>query len=63
MVERLKIYIYRPDMARINPNLLFTPKGRPYFESRERDKELRDKEEQLVDELNFKKQKPLKIIY
>lgn len=63
MVARLKIYIYRPDMARINPNLLFTPKGRPYFESRERDKELRDKEEQLVDELNFKKQKPLKIIY
>lgn len=63
MVERLKIYIYRPDMARINPNLLFTPKGRPYFESRDRDKELRDKEEQLVDELNFKKQKPLKIIY
>lgn len=62
MAKGLKIYIYRPDMARINPNLLFTIKGQPYFESRDRDKELRDKAEQLKEELDWKKNKPFKII-
>ncbi|MBO7712272.1 MAG: hypothetical protein J6S85_02140 [Methanobrevibacter sp.] len=63
MEKRLKIYIYRPDMAKINPNLLFTPRGNPYFESRDREKELRDKCDELRDELELKKRKPFKIIY
>lgn len=59
-MKNFKIYIYRPDMAKINPNLLFTPRGKPYFESRERDKELREQIEDIREELLWKKNKPLK---
>ena len=58
----LKIYIYRPDMAKINPNLLYTVHGRPYFEDRESEKELKDRVEELEEELFWKKNKPFKII-
>lgn len=61
-VNKLKFYIYRPDMAKINPNLLYTPKGRPFFEDRDREKELEDRVEDLKEEIRWKKNKPFKII-
>ena len=51
----MKIYIYRPDMAKINLNLLYTPQGKPYYESRERDKELKDKKEELEEIIRWQK--------
>ena len=59
---KINFYIYRPDAAKINPNLLYTVKGRPYFEDRDREKELKDKIENLRDEIQLKKIKPFKII-
>lgn len=56
----MKIYIYRPDMAKINPNLLFTPKGRPYFEDRQQMKENRDKIEELKELVRWQKIRGLK---
>jgi len=61
-MRNFKVYIYRPDMAKINPNLLYTLKGRPYYEARERDKEIEDQIEDLKDRLDYKKRKPFKII-
>lgn len=54
-MSKIKIYIYRPDTAKINPNLLYTIKGVPYFESRDRDKELRDKIEDLQEIIRYQK--------
>jgi hypothetical protein len=56
----VKIYIYRPDMAKIHPNLLFTPKGRPYFEDRQQMKENRDKIEELKELVRWQKFRGLK---
>lgn len=54
-MSKFKIYIYRPDTAKINLNLLYTIKGEPYFESRDRDKELRDKIEDLQEIIRYQK--------
>lgn len=51
----MKIYIYRPDMAKIRPELLYTPKGKPFFESRQDEKETRDKIEELKDIIRWQK--------
>lgn len=42
-------------MAKINLNLLYTPQGKPYYESRERDKELKDKKEELEEIIRWQK--------
>lgn len=51
----MKIYIYRPDMAKIRPDLLYTPRGKPYYESRQDDREIRAKIEDLRDALRWQK--------
>jgi len=61
-MRNFKVYIYRPDMAKINPNLLFTLKGRPYYEDRERMKETEDEIKDLKENLRWKKNKPFKIV-
>ena len=58
---KIKFYIYRPDMAKINPHLLYTPKGKPYFEDKEDTKEAKNKIEDLREELRWKKNKPFKL--
>lgn len=52
----MKIYIYRPDMAKINLNCLYTPKGKPYWEAKEREKELKEKIEEIEDVIKWQKQ-------
>lgn len=51
----MKIYIYRPDLAKIRPELLYTPKGKPYFEHRQELKETKDRIEELEDIIRWKK--------
>lgn len=51
----MKIYIYRPDLAKIRTDLLYTPKGKPYHESRQEDKEIRDQIENLRDLIKWQK--------
>lgn len=51
----MKIWIYRPDVARINPHLLFSPKGKPFIESKEDERELKNKIEELKDYERHKK--------
>lgn len=51
----MKIYIYRPDMAKIRPELLFTPKGKPFYEDRQDNKDIRDKIEDIRDVIRWQK--------
>ena len=53
----IRCYIYRPDMAKIRPDLLYTPKGRPFFEDRQEIKETKDNVEELRDIIRWKKLK------
>lgn len=49
----MKIYIYRPDMAKIRPELLYTPHGKPFFEDRQAMKETKDKIEEIEDYIRW----------
>ena len=51
----MKIYIYRPDMAKIRLDLLYTPKGKPYYEDRQDIKEIKDKIEELQEIVRWQK--------
>ena len=42
-------------MAKINLNCLYTPKGKPYWEDKEREKENRNKAEEIKDLLRWQK--------
>lgn len=53
----MNIYIYRPDMAKIRPDLLYTPKGKPYFEDRQEIKETKDELEELREIIRWRKLK------
>jgi len=55
-----KVYIYRPDMAKIRPDLLYTLKGKPFFEDRQETKEIKDKIEDIRDMLVWQKLRRIK---
>lgn len=51
----MKIWIYRPDMAKIRLDCLYTPKGKQYWEAKEREKELKEKIEEAEDFIRWQK--------
>jgi hypothetical protein len=42
-------------MAKIRPELLFTPKGKPFYEDRQDNKDIRDKIEDIRDVIRWQK--------
>lgn len=57
----MRFWIYRPDVYKINPHLLYSPKGQPYLEVKEKEDEIREKIEEvktkkLLRKLNTKRE-------
>lgn len=51
----MKIWIYRPDLPKIRMDYLYSPKGTPYWQYIQKEKENKEKIEELKDIIRWNK--------